>query len=92
MMANVNMPPGTVFRFGGRKLQITRVVGDDPASPVILDDGGQLCLWSLDSVRRAMESSNVCVGRQPARRRRQVRQARTEAAYRQALKSQKAQT
>jgi hypothetical protein len=48
-----------VFYYWGRALRIAKIHGDDPAAPVIVEElglaAGQLSLWSLDGVRRAMK-------------------------------------
>lgn len=46
----------------GRPLRVEKVMGDDAAAPVILEEltawgnslAGQFCLWSVDFVQRAM--------------------------------------
>lgn len=58
------VPAGAVFFFGNRPLMIVEAHGTDPAAPVICEElewhnpslPGQLCLWSLDCVRRAMRN------------------------------------
>ncbi|RAI45275.1 hypothetical protein [Rhodoplanes roseus] len=52
---------GAVIWHGGRPLAVFRVHGEDAAAPVILEElttrcglRGQLCLWSLDAVTKAM--------------------------------------
>jgi hypothetical protein len=55
------IPAGTVFDFG-RPLLVVETFGDDAAAPVIVEElveteyslKGQLGLWSLDGVTRAM--------------------------------------
>lgn len=56
-----SIPARSVFNYAGRPLLVVRVVGDDPAAPVIVEElsdavtlKGQLGLWSADGVSRAM--------------------------------------
>ena len=61
---------GLVFLFRGRPLKVTKVMGDDPAAPVIaeeLADGmngdipyakGQYAMWSLAGVMRMLGIGN----------------------------------
>jgi hypothetical protein len=59
---HAEVPAGMVFVYGGRPLMVVRVVGNDPAAPVICEElaefgttlRGQFSLWSLDGVRRAL--------------------------------------
>lgn len=49
------LPPreGDAFRDGTHTLKIMRIVGNDAAAPVIVDDHGQLAIWSQGDVTRA---------------------------------------
>ena len=58
------LPAGTVFGYGGRSLKVVEVHGTDAAAPVIVEElsdfgsstlKGQLGLWSLDGVTRALK-------------------------------------
>lgn len=57
------IPAGAVFGYGGRFLKVVRVLGTDPAAPVIVEEmvsfgpvvlAGQLSLWAADGVSQAM--------------------------------------
>lgn len=57
------LPADLVFWFWGHPLRVVRVVGTDPAAPVIVEElvdsefalSGQLGLWSLGSVRSVLK-------------------------------------
>ena len=46
---------GDAVRDGPRTLLIARIVGDDDAAPVIVEERGQFELMSRDSVQRLMD-------------------------------------
>lgn len=62
IVRSLQLEVGAIFHFWGRPMRIERVLGTDPAAPVIVEEledaqngsilAGQLSMWSADSIMR----------------------------------------